>query len=205
MVDDGSIDGTLDVAKRVAAELPLLHMMVLESAHPGAGFGSLLRFGMAYASGRFVAVLAADGTDPIELLPDMVAKLGCGAHLVVCSRYSGSEAPPSVDRPFRAYQRVYRRAIKLLLGREISDSTNGFRAFDRRFAQALGLSSNRFSICPELTFKTLLVGGEIEYIGGQPRRPANSGVEKFKLPHELVGYAFVLGRASLHRVGLRWF
>ena len=205
VVDDGSIDGTLDLAKRLSADLPLLHLTILEMAHPGAGFGALLRFGVAYAAGRFVAVLAADGTDPLELLPEMVGKLRAGAHLVVCSRYTGPDDVAGVDRRFRLYQRVYRGAIQLLLGQRISDSTNGFRAFDRRFAQALGLSSNRFSICPELTFKTMLVHGRVEYVEGQPRRPADSGVEKFKLPFELAGYATVLGRAGLHRLGVRWF
>jgi polyisoprenyl-phosphate glycosyltransferase len=205
VVDDGSIDGTLDLAKRLSADLALLHLTILEMAHPRAGFGALLRFGVAYATGRFVSVIAADGTDPLEVLPGMVAKLRSGAHLVVCSRYTGPDYVAGVDRRFRLYQRLYRGGIRILLGQHISDSTNGFRAFDRRFAQALGLSSNRFSICPELTFKTLLVHGRLDYVDGQPRRALNSGVEKFKLPFELAGYAAVLGRAALHRLGIRWF
>lgn len=205
VVDDASTDGTIDLAKRLAVELPLLHLSVLETAHPRQGFGALLRFGMAYANARYVIVLAADGSDPIELIPEMLGQLRAGAQLVVCSRYEGGEHSSSVDGRYRLYQWWYRRFIRLLLGQRINDSTNGYRGFDRRFAMALGLSSRRFSICPELTFKTLLADGRIAYVGGQPRRRPESGVEKFQLNHELVGYLHVLARASIHRAGLRWF
>lgn len=205
VVDDASSDGTLDLAKRLAVELPLLHLSILETANPRGGFGSLLRFGTAYANARFVIVLSADGTDPLELIPDMLAKLRGGAQLVICSRYESGAKNSSVQGRFRLYQRVYRRMIRILLGQRINDSTNGYRGFDRRFANALGLSSQRFSICPELTFKTTLAKGRVEYVEGQPRRRADTGVEKFQLPHELIGYLHVLWRAALHRVGLRWF
>jgi glycosyltransferase involved in cell wall biosynthesis len=205
VVDDASTDGTIDLAKRLAVELPLLHLSVLETAHPNGGFGALLRFGTAYASGRYVIVISADGSDPVELIPDILGQLRKGAHLVICSRYVEGDRVASVGGRFRLYQRLYRQAIRLLLGHHISDSTNGFRGFDRRFALALGLSSNRFSICPELTFKTLLSGGTIGYVEGLPRHAATDGVEKFKLPNELPGYAHVLVKASLHRAGLRWF
>ena len=205
VVDDGSTDGTLDLAKRLAVELPLLHLLVLETAHPHGGFGSLLRFGTAYASARYIIVLSADGSDPVELIPNMLGELRNGAQLVICSRYVGSQRASTVRGRFRIYQRVYRRFIRVLLGQDISDSTNGYRGFDRRFAVALGLSSRHFSICPELTFKTLLADGAIAYVDGKPRHQAEGGVDKFKLPHELAGYLHVLVRAGSHRAGLRWF
>ena len=150
-------------------------------------------------------VLAGDGSDPIELIPQMLTELRGGAQLVVCSRYEADGKSSAVGRRFRVYQRLYRRSVEILLGQRINDSTNGYRGFDRRFAMALGLSSRRFSICPELTFKTILADGHVAYVGGQPRRLPESGVEKFQLPHELIGYMQVLARASLHRAGLRWF
>jgi dolichol-phosphate mannosyltransferase len=205
VVDDGSTDGTLDLAKRLSVELPLLHLTLLEAAKPLSGFGSLIRFGTAYSTARYAVIVPADGTAPLELITEMVTRLRAGNQLVINSRYEAGSDDSRVGRRFRRYQKLYRRGIKLMLGQEINDSTNGFRAFDRRFALALGLSSKRFSICPELTFKTLLVGGKIEYVQGAPRELQSTGVEKFKLPHELPGYAHVLLRATLHRVGFRWF
>jgi dolichol-phosphate mannosyltransferase len=71
--------------------------------------------------------------------------------------------------------------------------------------QAIGLSSNRFSICPEMTFKTMLAGGQIGYLSGQPLPRPGTGSEKFKLSNEIAGYALVLLRATVHRLGIRWF
>lgn len=205
VVDDASTDETLDLAKRLAVELPMLHLAVLQVAEPRRGFGTLLRFGLAYASARYVVILSADGSDPIELIPEMLGRLRKGAQLVVCSRYEPHASSGTIGKRYRLYQRIYRTSIRLLLGAEINDSTNGYRGFDRRFASALGLSSRRFSVCPELTFKTMLCGGKIDYVDGQPRHGEESGVEKFKLPNELPGYAHVLLRAALHRAGYRWF
>ena len=56
IVDAGSTDGTLEVAGELADRLPLLHMRVLVQDRRQAGFGDLLRLGVAYANGRFCVV-----------------------------------------------------------------------------------------------------------------------------------------------------
>lgn len=206
IVDDGSTDGTLEIAEKAVAVHPMLHAQVLSISRPGRGFGSLARFGLAYASGRYGVFLAADGSDPAEQLPHMLKRLREGAQLVICSRYDGPNPGEGVSRRFQLYQKVYRFSIKTLLGEKLIDSTSGFRAFDRRFVQALGLSSNHYSICPEMTFKTLLIDGTIDYVVDHPRELTDGiGTEKFKLRHELVGYAGVLARAGVHRAGVSWF
>jgi len=205
IVDEGSDDGTVDLAIKLSARMPELHMRVLERKSGHGGFGSMVRYGLAHSSGRYCALVAADGTDPVELLPKMVAELRRGNQLVICSRYINPKHGAAADTRYRLYQALYRRAIRLLLGQEITDSTNGFRAFDRAFMQSMGLSSTKFSVCPEMTFKTLLAGGAIAYVPGQPTRGPGEGSEKFKLRHEIVGYGLVLLRSALHRAGLRWF
>jgi hypothetical protein len=126
--------------------------------------------------------------------------------MVVCSRYIRAEDARRVGRTYRMYQRIYRASAKALLGQEVTDSTYGFRAFNRQYIQAIGTSANRFNIFPEMTFKVLESGGNIEYLSGAPQPVGVGGSEKFKLPNEILGYAGVLGRAVLHRSGvLRWF
>lgn len=179
-------------------------MRVLRRTEENPGFGALVRYGVAHASGRYCAIVAADGTDPVELIPTMVQELRGGRQMVICSRYLEDDGA-AVSRRYRVYQRIYRVAIRVLLGREITDSTNGFRAFDRVFMQALGLSSNRFSVAPEMTFKATLAGGDVGYLPGQPLPRPGTGSEKFKLSNEIFGYGIVLVRAALHRLGIRWF
>jgi glycosyltransferase involved in cell wall biosynthesis len=204
IVDDASSDGTVEVGARLSERFPELHMRLLQRSDANPGFGALVRYGIAHATGRYCAVVAPDGTDPVELIPSMVQELRRGRQMVICSRYATNDGA-AVSHRYRLYQRMYRSAIRLLLGREITDSTNGFRAFDRVFIQAIGLSSNRFSVCPEMTFKATLAGGDVGYLPGQPLPRPGAGSEKFKLSYEIAGYAIVLTRAALHRLGIRWF
>jgi glycosyltransferase involved in cell wall biosynthesis len=205
VIDDSSDDDTLPVAVRLAQEHPNLHVRIFRRQVEKPSFGGLLRFGMAHAAGRYCAVVSADGSDPVDLLPEMLKRLRAGATMVLCSRYIRPSDARVVGRRYRLYQSVYRRAAKLLLGQEVTDSTYGFRAFNKVHILELGTSSNRFNIFPEMTFKVLESGGTIEVIAGSPQPVGVGGSEKFKLPNEILGYAAVLGRAALHRAGVRWF
>jgi glycosyltransferase involved in cell wall biosynthesis len=206
VIDGGSTDDTPAVAAELAGKYPGMHLRVLQRARPQArlGFGTLVRYGLAYSTSRYCALVAADGSDPLDLLPKLVAELRAGNQLAICSRYVESSGV-GIEARFRVYQHVYRAAVKTLLSTTITDSTNGFRVFDRKYVQALGLSSNRFSVCPEITFKVLLSGGKVAFVPGQPQTRPGQVAPKFALPHEILGYAHVLGRAGLHRLGISWF
>lgn len=204
VVDAGSRDGTLEVAADAAKRLPLLHMRLLVQDRERSGFGTAVRLGMAYARGRFCIIVMPDARDPLELIPKMIGELRSGAHLVLVSRYEGRETQ-NVPRRFVWYQAVYRRAVRLMLGVDIPDSTYGFRGFNRTFAQALGISGRRLAVCSEITFKVLLAGGKTVRLRGVPAGPMVSEQSKFRLGNELGGYASTLTRAALHRLGWRWF
>jgi glycosyltransferase involved in cell wall biosynthesis len=205
VVDAGSRDGTLEVAASLADRFPLLHMRVLVQDRAHSGFGTALRLGVAYAGGRYCVVVMPDARDPLDLVPAMLNELRGGAHLVLCSRYESAGGHEGVPRRFAAYQALYRRAIRVLLGADIPDSTYGFRAFNRAFVMALGITGRRLSVCSEITFKVLLAGGTTKRVRGGPTGPMVREQSKFSLGNELGGYAFTLLRAALHRAGLRWF
>jgi len=206
IIDDSSTDGTVEAAIALAELHPNLHVRIFARDVARPSFGGLVRFGMAHASGRYCAIVSADGTDPVVLLPEMLKRLRGGATMTVCSRYIRPEDSRRVGATYRVYQTIYRAAVKAMLGTEVTDSTYGFRAFNRQYIQALGTSANRFNIFPEMTFKVLESGGTIEYLAGSPQPVGIGGSEKFKLPNEILGYATVLVRAALHRAGVaRWF
>lgn len=110
IVDNGSDDGTVDLAVKLSARLPELHMRVIERVYENGGYGSLVRYGLAHASGRYCALVAPDGSDPVDLIPKMVAELRKGSQLVICSRYEENAQHVSVARRYRVYQTVYRQA-----------------------------------------------------------------------------------------------
>ena len=205
VLDAESQDNTLRVATDLVSRYPALHVRVFHHVRRRVGFGAIARFGIAHANGRYCCFVSADGVDPVELIPEFLKRLRAGANHVQCSRYLRAEDAHSVPRKYRVYQSVYRRLVRWLLGREITDSTYAFRAFDRVYVQALGLTSNRFSLCPEITFKILLSGGRSESVPGKPAPYDAGGSAKFKLSNETLGYAYVLLRAWLHRRRLYWF
>ena len=205
VIDANSQDGTVAIAVDMADRLPLLHMRVLVLDRDESGFGRLVRLGMAYAQGHHCFLVMPDARDPLEQLPAMLAELRRGTHLVLCSRYEDAEGARAVPPRFRVYQSVYRRAIRAVLGEDMPDSTYGFRGFNRTFVLALGLSARSMAVCPEITFKVLLAGGTITRVPGSPSGPTLHEHSRFRLRNELGGYVRVLGRAGLHRLGLRWF
>jgi len=205
IVDAGSEDETLAEASRLADRYPLLHIRVLVRDQARAGFGSLVRLGVAYAQGRFCVLVMPDARDPLDLIPKMIGELRGGAHLVLCSRFEGDRAGANLPRRFVVYQAIYHRAIRILLGLDIPDSTYGFRAFNRTFVQALGLTGRRMSVCSEITFKVVLARGEMTRVTGGPTGPMLRDQSKFRLGNELGGYALTLARAKLHTMGVSWF
>lgn len=205
IVDAGSRDATLDLAAELVDRYPLLHTRILVQDRSQSGFGSVLRLGIAYAEGRYCVTLMPDARDPLDLIPKMLSELRGGAHLVLCSRFDGNGMSPDIPRRFVIYQALYQRAIKMLLGVDIPDSTYGFRAFNRTFVEALGISGRRLSVCSEITFKVLLAGGKTVRLPGNPTGPMVREQSKFRLGNELAGYMVTLVRASLHRFGMRWF
>jgi len=205
ILDDESQDGTLSLATNLIREYPSLHVRVFHRVRHRRGFGAVARYGIAHATGRYCAFVSADGVDPVHLLPQFLTRLRAGAQHVQCSRYVRPEDSHTVPPKYRLYQAVYRWLIRRTLGQQIKDSTYGFRAFDRVFIQALGVTSNRFNICPEITFKVFLSGGKTDYMPGHPTPHRKGGSAKFQLPHESLGYFYVLLRAALHRLGLFWF
>lgn len=206
VVDDESTDATIQVALAGAVEFAALHIRVLARKHLQPGLGGVLRYGMAFAQGRYCVLLSSDGLDPVELLPALLRPLRAGKHLVQCSRFMLDEHAAAVPLKFRIYQSIYRALTHAVLGGAFTDTTYGFRAYDRIFVQSLGLSAQRFNVCPEMTFKVTLCGGSVDYVPGKSRALNQGGQTKFQLASEIWGYAYVLLRAAMHRIGLRrWF
>lgn len=126
VVDDGSSDDTA----RVAAASPGVTVLRLPF---NLGIGSALRTGFRYAvaEGYQRAVqLDADGQhDPGEV-PRLLEALD-GADLVVGSRFGRGATTYEVGHTRRGAMRVLQLALHLLTGRRFSDTSSGFRAFDR--------------------------------------------------------------------------
>ena len=139
-MDDGSPDGTADVAAALAPRLPV--RVVRRGAQ--AGLASAVLAGFAAARGDLLVVMDADLSHPPETVALLVAALESGADLAVASRYvrgGGME-----DWPLR--RRIVSRAACLLgnLLVPIRDATSGFFAVRRSAIDGVRLNGIGFKI-----------------------------------------------------------
>lgn len=190
------------IARRVRERYPWLQFYLLERVGTARRFGALARFGIAYSTSRYVALVAPTGADDFAALPKMLAALRGGAQIAQATRYASAADAAGIPLVFRWYQWVYRTLVRILLGHVVTDSTYGFKMFDRVYVQALGLAQNGYALCPEITLKGLLGGGRVAYVSAAAK-PVS--VREFRLLHDGPAYAWLLVRGLAHRCGIPWF
>jgi glycosyltransferase involved in cell wall biosynthesis len=132
VVDDGSTDGTAEVARARGAEVLTFDENRGLRAVIAAGYGYALREGYAYC-GR----VDADGQHPAGELRRLLERVQSGAcDVAVGSRFlEGEGYEPYRYRPSgaRAFGTgLLRRAMAVRLGRPFADSTSGMYAADAR-------------------------------------------------------------------------
>jgi dolichol-phosphate mannosyltransferase len=206
VIDDQSDDRTIEVAQEWARTWGgQCQVSIITRPLRRRGYGAVVRYGVAHGSGRYCIFVSADAVDPIQMIPSMYQKMEEGCVMVQCSRYLTAGDASTIPFKYKFFQFFFRRGVRIALGQKIPDSTYAFKMFRRREMLGVGLSQNRFSISPEITFKSILSGGRVEYLpGAQGTR--ERGVSKFIFRKEGPGFLYCLLRAFLHRHNLiYWF
>jgi glycosyltransferase involved in cell wall biosynthesis len=138
VVDDGSPDGTGDLADELAAGDPQVHVMH-RSEKAGLGAAYIAAFRWALERGYDAVVeMDADGSHAPEELPRLLEALA-DADLVLGSRWvSGGEVRqwPAARMLLSRGGNVYTR---VMLGLPLKDATGGYRAYRRRVLESLPL------------------------------------------------------------------
>ena len=136
IIDDGSTDGTV----RVARQLGVTH--VVRHAR-NRGLAHAFRSGLTGALdlGADIIVLTdGDNQYPQERIPDLIKPILDGtAGVVIADRQTQTIAHFSPLKKF--WQRSGTRFLNLVAGTDVPDATSGFRAFSREAALQLNLVS----------------------------------------------------------------
>ena len=206
VVDDISDDETFAVASQWAEQHKgFIPVKVITRSLNRRGYGAVVRYGAAYGTGRYCIFVSADNVDPVHLIPQLFTEMENGAILAQCSRYIRAGDDSTIPFSYKFYQFFFRIGVSLAIGYSIPDSTYAFKMFRRRELLGVGLSSNRFNISPEITFKSILMGGEVSYVPGA-QGVRKGGKSKFIFHKEGLGYGYCLIRAFFHRHNLiYWF
>jgi dolichol-phosphate mannosyltransferase len=140
VVDDGSPDGTGEVADKLAAEdgrIEVLHRT--EKAGLGAAYVAGFRRGLA-AGYDVLVEMDADGSHAPEQLPRLLAALA-HADLVLGSRWVPGGQVQNWPKSREALSRGANLYTRLALGVGLHDATGGYRAYRRTVLEAIELGS----------------------------------------------------------------
>ena len=164
VVDDGSPDGTADLVKGVAAELPDVHLLVRPSK---SGLGSAYRAGFAWGLERgYDACIEIDADfshDPAAL-PTLVAPLDEGFDVVIGSRYVEGGSIPNWAWHRHLLSRGGNAYASAVLGLGVADSTAGYRAYSAGILRQLDLDRIRaegYGFQIEMTYRATQHGANV--------------------------------------------
>jgi dolichol-phosphate mannosyltransferase len=165
VVDDGSPDGTADIAEALCDELG---GAVSVLRRPGkAGLGSAYRAGFAHGLAEGADVMFemdSDLSHDPAALPALLAAAEAGADLVIGSRYVAGGSIPNWATHRLLLSRWGNRYASAVLGLSVRDCTAGFRAYratmlDKIELDATGAEGYAFQI--EMTYEVSRRGGSI--------------------------------------------
>jgi len=132
VVDDGSTDATVPVARRRLQQLP--SATVVQEPHRGKG--AAVRRGVAEASRDNVLFMDADLATQLDAIPVAVDLLE-EHHVVVGSRRLQPEWVEGMTGPRRAMNAAFHSLVRGVTGVAVTDSQCGFKAFRTGVARYL--------------------------------------------------------------------
>ncbi len=167
VVDDGSPDGTGQIADRLARELPALAVMHRTER---AGLGAAYRAGFGLALDQdagYVMEMDADFShDPADLARLLDAARG-SADLALGSRYVPGGSVRDWSRRRRLISRGGSWYARRVLGLGVRDLTGGFKCFRAEVLQAVDLPSVRsagYAFQVELTYRAIRQGFRVREV-----------------------------------------
>ena len=144
VVDDGSSDGTGDLAEAAGAR-------VIRQPE-NRGYGAALKAGFAVARYDKVVITDADGTYPSSAIPELL-EFADEYEMVVGARIGDNVAIPLVRRPAKW---ALGKLASFLAGRKIPDLNSGLRVIDRSLEKRFEhLLPSGFSFTTTITLAAL--------------------------------------------------
>jgi dolichol-phosphate mannosyltransferase len=200
IIDDGSPDGTGEIADAMAAENNRIFVMHRKNK---SGLGTAYVAGFKYAIQKkydCIFEMDADFSHDPEYIPEFLNAIK-GADLVLGSRYiSGVNVInwPMSRLLLSYYANVYSRIIT---GLPVKDATGGFKCFRREVLEAIDLDkvkSNGYSFQIEMNFRAHKKGFRIKEIPivFEDRRQGESKMSK-KIVREAIWMVWRLRLMSL--------
>jgi dolichol-phosphate mannosyltransferase len=201
VVDDGSPDGTGELADERAAANDHVHVMHrTEKAGLGAAYIAGFRWGLAREY-KTIVEMDADGSHAPEDLPRLLDAVG-EADLAIGSRYVPGGAVVNWPLKRQVLSRGANIYSQVALGMRTRDITAGFRAYRRPVLEKLALdevNSHGYCFQIDLTLRTADAGFEIVEV---PITFTEREIGESKMDGSIIREAFL--RVATWGVERRW-
>lgn len=138
IIDDGSPDGTQDVAKQLisAYNTKSQQRIVLKTRTGKLGLGTAYVHGLQFAQGNFVIIMDADFSHHPKFLPQMIQKQKEGDwDIVTGTRYAGDGGVFGWDLKRKMVSRGANLFADTVLRPGVSDLTGSFRLYKKAVLQ----------------------------------------------------------------------
>jgi len=182
VVDDGSTDGTSEVAEKKRVRLV---------RHPyNIGNGAAVKSGIRAAKGKWLVFMDGDGQHRPEDIPSLLAE-SHDYHMVVGARGKGSKLR------FHRYvaNLLYNAFASYVTKFKVKDLTSGFRVLRRREAiRFIDILPNTFSYPSTLTLAFLRSGLTVKYVPIQSLY--RSGQSKISLITDGIRFLLIISKIT---------
>jgi dolichol-phosphate mannosyltransferase len=164
VVDDGSPDGTADLAEKVVPELGDVHVLRRDrKSGLGSAYRAGFRWGLDHDYEACVEIDADFSHDP-GALPQLVEPLADGYEVVIGSRYIPGGSIPNWSRSRHLLSWGGNRYASAVLGLGVADSTAGYRVYAATVLRRLDLDRIRaegYGFQIEMTYRARQAGARV--------------------------------------------
>jgi dolichyl-phosphate beta-glucosyltransferase len=198
VVDDGSADSTLTLARTIAGDWPQMQVLALAE---NTGKGAAVRLGMLTAKGEHRIFSDADLSTPIEEVERLRERLHGQCAVAIASR-ALPDSQIAVHQPGRreVMGRTYNRMLQIAALRGLHDTQCGFKAFTAEAAIACfePLRTLRFGFDAEVLLRARRLGWTVAEVPVRWEHKEDSRVsavrDSFGTLYDLLRLRFIVRR-----------
>lgn len=173
VIDDGSTDGTYEIAKRNGANVIRFDK--------NRGKGIALLEGIKSANGSSIVFIDGDGQDDpgdiVELLKPIYHD---GADFVNGSRFLGIFEEGAIKKSNYYLTLSVNKMVSFMFGHKVTDIFAGFRAFRKSSIEKINFESKEYEIEAEMLVKSIILGLNIVEVP-VTRSKRHTGKTKLKI------------------------
>lgn len=159
VVDDGSLDNTREVLKKIKKEFDF----ILIEHQKNQGKGAAIKTGLSQATGDFILIQDADLEYSPEEYPILLGPLLKGeAEIVYGSRNILKN--PYFSRIYFLGGQFLTFVFNLLFKTKLTDINTGYKVFKKGILENFNLKEKNFAFCEEVTCKAVKKGYKIKEV-----------------------------------------